>query len=235
VALLWQAESVLIQFISHSGNDGPRVASTIDMLVNLTLLAAPVYCLLALVASVWPFSSRPRSKWQPLAGLLIVEVALVGAVVAFQVRSSWLRHVATGTIELTSGQPVTGSKQDVEVIEAVPEEAPGQPPPSLSEPRKENGSPAFIRKSGDLLQGSAIRRVEPAYPPVAKAAHVGGAVTVEVTVDEDGSVMSATALSGHPLLKGAAVQAARGWKFSPTKVGGVSVKVIGTITFYFTP
>jgi TonB family protein len=94
--------------------------------------------------------------------------------------------------------------------------------------------PKIIRKSGGVLQGSATRRVEPVYPPLAKAARVSGAVVVEMTIDEEGNVMSARAISGHPLLKDAAVEAARGWTFSPTLLQGVSVKVIGTITFNFT-
>jgi TonB family protein len=58
-------------------------------------------------------------------------------------------------------------------------------------------------------------------------------VVVEVTVDEEGKVISARAISGHPLLKDAAVEAARGWTFTPTKLQGDPVKVIGTITFNF--
>jgi TonB family protein len=94
--------------------------------------------------------------------------------------------------------------------------------------------PKIIRKSGGVLQGSALRRVEPAYPPLAKAARVSGAVVVEVTVDEDGKVIAARAISGHPLMKDAAVAAARGWEFAQTKLQGVPVRVIGTITFNFT-
>jgi protein TonB len=60
-----------------------------------------------------------------------------------------------------------------------------------------------------------------------------GAVVVEVTIDENGSVIAASAISGHPLLKDAAVSAARRWKFKPTKLSGQPVKVIGTITFNF--
>jgi len=93
--------------------------------------------------------------------------------------------------------------------------------------------PKIIRKSGGVLQGSATKRVEPTYPPLAKAARVSGSVVVEVTVDEDGKVISARALSGHPLLKDTAVAAARGWTFTATTLQGVPVKVIGTITFNF--
>lgn len=93
--------------------------------------------------------------------------------------------------------------------------------------------PKIIRKSGGVLQSSATRRVEPAYPPLAKAAAIGGAVVVEVTIDEEGNVIAARPISGHPLLKDAAVAAANGWVFAPTKLQGIPVKVIGTITFNF--
>jgi TonB family protein len=99
------------------------------------------------------------------------------------------------------------------------------------EPKPE--PPKIIRKSGGVLQGSAIRRVEPSYPPLAKTARVSGTVVVEVTVDEEGKVISARGLSGHPLLKPAAETAARGWEFTPTMLQGTPVKVIGTITFNF--
>jgi TonB family protein len=94
-------------------------------------------------------------------------------------------------------------------------------------------APKVIRKAGGVLQASATQRVEPVYPPLAKAAHISGAVVVEVTIDESGSVQSAQVISGHPLLKDAAVQAAQAWKFQPTTLSGTPVKVIGTITFNF--
>lgn len=100
-------------------------------------------------------------------------------------------------------------------------------------PQDKPEPPRIIRKSGGVLQGSAIKRVEPMYPPLAKTAEISGAVVVEVTVDEDGSVIAARAISGHPLLKDAAVTAARGWVFAPTILAGAPVKVIGTITFNF--
>jgi TonB family protein len=93
--------------------------------------------------------------------------------------------------------------------------------------------PKIIRKSGGVLQGSATKRVEPAYPPLAKTARVTGAVAVEVTIDEEGKVIAARAVSGHPLLKDAAVNAAREWTFTPTQLSGVPVKVIGTLTLNF--
>lgn len=95
------------------------------------------------------------------------------------------------------------------------------------------GPPKIIRKSGGLLQQSAIKRVEPVYPPRALADGISGPVVVEITIDEDGNVIKARAFSGHVLLKEAALEAARGWTFVPTRLSDVPVKVIGTITFNF--
>lgn len=93
--------------------------------------------------------------------------------------------------------------------------------------------PKIIRKSGGVLQQSAINRVEPVYPRRALAEGISGSVVVEITTDEEGKVIQARAISGHVLLKEAALEAARGWTFVPTKLSGVAIKVIGTITFNF--
>ena len=85
-----------------------------------------------------------------------------------------------------------------------------------------------------MLQGAAIKRVQPSYPALAKAAEVSGSVVVEVIVDEEGNVESARAVNGHPLLRDAAIEAARRWQFTPTALAGSPVRVIGTITFNFT-
>ena len=53
----------------------------------------------------------------------------------------------------------------------------------------------------------------PTYPPMARAACVQGMVAVLVAISPDGTVASADALYGHPLLRGAATQAARQWRF----------------------
>ena len=87
--------------------------------------------------------------------------------------------------------------------------------------------------SGGVLNGKATSLPKPAYPPIARAANASGAVNVQVTVDESGSVISANAVSGHPLLRQSAVSAARQAKFSPTKISGQPVKVTGVIIYNF--
>ena len=61
-----------------------------------------------------------------------------------------------------------------------------------------------------------------------------GMVEVEVTVDENGKVLSARATSGPPTLRDAAVEAAKHARFSPTRLSGAPVKVIGMINYNFT-
>jgi protein TonB len=74
---------------------------------------------------------------------------------------------------------------------------------------------------------------KPPYPQIAKAAHASGTVVVQVLIDENGNVVSARAVSGHPLLQAVAVAAARGARFSPTKLSGQPVKVTGVIQYNF--
>lgn len=87
--------------------------------------------------------------------------------------------------------------------------------------------------SGGVLNGKAIALPKPAYPPIARAAHASGTVVVQVLIDEDGNVISAHAVSGHPLLQAASVAAAREAKFSPTTLAGQRVKVTGVIQYNF--
>lgn len=107
----------------------------------------------------------------------------------------------------------------------IAEEPPPPPPPKPTPPR------API--SGGVLNGKAISLPKPAYPPIARQAHASGTVVVQVTIDENGNVISAAAVSGHPLLRAVAAAAARGARFSPTKLSGQPVKVTGVITYNF--
>jgi len=105
----------------------------------------------------------------------------------------------------------------------------GEPPP----PPPPQPTPPRAPISGGVLNGKAISLPKPAYPPIARQAHASGTVVVQVTIDENGSVISAHAVSGHPLLQAVAVAAARGARFSPTKLSGQPVKVTGVITYNF--
>ena len=87
--------------------------------------------------------------------------------------------------------------------------------------------------SGGVLNGKAISLPQPIYPPEARAARIGGSVTVQITVDEYGAVTAARAVSGHALLQPASVNAAMQARFSPTFLMGEAVKVTGVLVFNF--
>jgi len=87
--------------------------------------------------------------------------------------------------------------------------------------------------SGGVLNGKAISLPAPEYPAIAAQAGASGTVTVQVMIDEAGNVISARAISGHPLLQAAAVSAAQQARFSPTSLMGEPVKVTGVLTYNF--
>jgi len=87
--------------------------------------------------------------------------------------------------------------------------------------------------SGGVLNGKASSLPAPAYPAAAMAVKAEGTVSVQVSIDEEGSVISAAAVSGHPLLRAAAVEAAREAKFAPTQLEGKPVRVSGVLTYNF--
>lgn len=107
-----------------------------------------------------------------------------------------------------------------------------EPPAPVDSNQNSTAPPGTV--SGGMLNDKAVSLPRPAYPPVAKAAGASGTVVVQVIVDETGKVTSATAVSGHPLLRQAAVQAAYQARFKPEKLNGKPVKVSGTISYNFT-
>lgn len=90
-----------------------------------------------------------------------------------------------------------------------------------------------LRISGGVLRGGAVKKVQPPYPAIAKAARASGAVAVQVTIGTTGEILSAEAVSGHPLLRDVATAAAREWQFKPTELSGVPVNISGVLTFHF--
>lgn len=70
---------------------------------------------------------------------------------------------------------------------------------------KENPSPSIVKS------------VKPIYPAAATAVRAGGEVSVSVKIAPDGKVSSATAQSGHPLLRRAAVVTAGQFELESSK------------------
>ncbi len=90
-----------------------------------------------------------------------------------------------------------------------------------------------VRLPSYVLQGKAIVRRTPDYPPLARQSRMEGSVSVEVMISPDGRVESARAVSGSAIFRSVAASAAEGWRFQPTLLNGVPVQVTGVIVFNF--
>jgi len=99
------------------------------------------------------------------------------------------------------------------------------PPPKPQEP---------VRVGGSVRTPLKIRDAQPAYPPLAIAARIGGSVILEATIGADGRVTNLRVLRSIPLLDQAALDAVRQWEYTPTMLNGVPVPVIMTVTVTFT-
>lgn len=170
------------------------------------------------------FGAASAGWWKP--GTYRVEITAAG------------KRVASGSFEVYDDRPIELPDEPATSTPAprpVPHVAPqGEPPAQFDRPvlrRDQTSQPQ--RVSGGVLAGKAISRAQPVYPQAARIAGVEGTVVVEVTIDEQGHVIAAHALSGPPMLQNAAVQAARRWVFARTLLSGVPVQVTGTITFNF--
>ena len=90
-------------------------------------------------------------------------------------------------------------------------------------------------KTGPVVPGKLINRVQPVYPEAAKNLRLRGLVSVNVVVHKDGTVTVQNVGAGHALLSPAAVAAVQQWKYEPTTVGGEPVEVQAKVyvTFEF--
>jgi protein TonB len=120
----------------------------------------------------------------------------------------------------TSGTCITCNTPPVVTVEETP------PTPVPVKPKTQ-------RVPSIVLTSKAVSLPQPAYPAMAKQIHLQGAVSIQILVDEQGKVISAQSVSGHPFLVTAARDAAMRARFTPTVLNGQPVKIQGVITYNF--
>ncbi len=131
------------------------------------------------------------------------------------------RNVDPPSVAPNSGGCITcnGTAPVVRVEETPPTPQPVKPPTQ--------------KVSTGVLIAKVISLPQPPYPAIARQIHIGGTVAIQILVDEQGKVVSAQVVSGHPTLTGAARDAAMRARFTPTLLSGSPVKVQGTIIYNF--
>jgi TonB family protein len=86
-----------------------------------------------------------------------------------------------------------------------------------------------------MQSAKLVRRVPPQWPDEAKDLKITGIVKLSAEIAENGSIRSVEALSGHPLLVDAAVDAVRKWVYRPTELNGQRLRVQTTVYVYVGP
>jgi protein TonB len=97
------------------------------------------------------------------------------------------------------------------------------PPPPVAHP---------LRIS-HMMEGNLIYRVQPIYPPLARAARIQGTVMLRAIISRTGTIENLQVMSGHPMLVGAAIDAVRQWRYRPYILNGDPVEVETQVTVNF--
>jgi len=92
---------------------------------------------------------------------------------------------------------------------------------------------SIVRVSSDVAGQNLLKRVEPYYPQMAKIAHVQGDVILRIIISPEGKVISLKAVSGHPILIQAALDAVKQWEYRPFILNGNPARVETTVLVPF--
>jgi TonB family protein len=91
-----------------------------------------------------------------------------------------------------------------------------------------------VRVGGNVEAANLVKKVTPAYPPLAKQARISGTVRFTALIGTDGSILALQLVSGHPLLVESAQEAVKQWMYKPTLLNGNAVEVITQIDVNYT-
>lgn len=134
----------------------------------------------------------------------------------------------TASLATQSGKSSETSAASVSKSQAPPAAVPAVPSGASSS--QDRGIPV----GGNVQAAKLIRQVPPVYPPLAKQARVSGVVQLKVIIGKDGAVKEVTAISGHPFLRQAAIDAVRQWIYQPTLLNGEPTEVSTEVAVNFT-
>jgi len=87
--------------------------------------------------------------------------------------------------------------------------------------------------SAGVAVGLLIQKTTPIYPPIAKAARVSGTVEIQATISKTGTIKNMRVVSGPAMLRQAALDAVRTWRYKPYKLNDEPTEVQTTINVIF--
>jgi protein TonB len=90
-----------------------------------------------------------------------------------------------------------------------------------------------LRVSDGVTAGVLLTPIRPVYPAIARATHTEGTVVVEAVISRMGTIESLRVISGHEMLREAALDAIRAARYQPYRLNGEAVEIQTTITVHF--
>ena len=100
------------------------------------------------------------------------------------------------------------------------------PPPRVLQP-------PHLRVSSAVMEGNLLKHVDPVYPAMARDAKIQGEVRLQAGISKTGVIQNLRAISGHPILIQAAMDAVRQWKYKPFLLDGEPIEAEGVVIVDF--
>jgi protein TonB len=107
-----------------------------------------------------------------------------------------------------------------------------EPAPVKPEVVKPPEAPVIV--GGAVQAAKLVKQVVPAYPLPARQMRISGVIHLLGIIAKDGTIQRLQVLSGHPLLRQAAIDAVSQWVYRPTILNGQPVEVEAPIDVIFT-
>ena len=173
--------------------------------------------------------AHPARPWQAI-GRLLIQPRTIPA-------TALIIDDPPGALPSTSGDEgvrTNSATAALELLGSLVRTVPLQPRVAtapVTQPVK--SAPAAPRRISMVRPARLLHRVEPVYPPLARAARISGTVELTGVIAADGRIRELRVVSGHPFLAQAALEAVRQWIYEPTVLNGELVEVVAPITVYF--
>jgi protein TonB len=100
-------------------------------------------------------------------------------------------------------------------------------------PKVKVETPKIVDVSAGVAIGMLIQRTPPVYPPIAKTARVSGTVVLQATISKTGTIEGLHVISGPEMLRQAALDAVRTWRYRPYMLSGQPIAVETTLNVIF--
>ena len=144
-----------------------------------------------------------------------------------------------GRVILMEPAPALAGGSTVPAGAMLPERVNIISPPQAAAPPRTAPQPAAkpaqrVQVGGNLQSAMLLRKVEPAYPTMARQMRIQGLVRFQAVIGKDGEVQDLKFISGPRVLERAASDAVKHWVYRPTLLNGRPVEVSTQIDINFT-